>query len=68
MKSRSDFQKGVLGCDDNTSDERDVGALYKWMIEDGKKIKVKLIYKPEVIFCGTPEEYEKYIRTLFINE
>ena len=37
-------------------------------IKDGKKIKVELIDKSEVIFCGTPEEYEKYIRTQFINE
>ena len=28
------------------------------MIKDGKKIKVNLINKSEVIFCGTPEEYK----------
>ena len=38
------------------------------MIKDGKKIKVNLIDKSEVIFCGTPEEYEKYTRIQFINE
>ena len=43
-------------------------TLYNCMIKDGKKIKVNLIDKSEVIFCGTPEEYEKYTRTLFTNE
>ena len=68
FKNISDFEKAFLECNDNTNNERYVAPLYNCMIKDGKKIKVELIDKSEVIFCGTPEEYEKYIRTQFINE
>ena len=66
--SENDFEKAFLECNDNTNNERYVAPLYNCMIKDGKKIKVKLIDKSEVIFCATPEEYEKYIKTLFRNE
>ena len=64
---KSDFEKAFLECNDNTNNERYVAPLYNCMIKDGKKIKVNLIDKSEVIFCGTPEEYNKYMRTV-LNE
>lgn len=63
----SDFEKAFIECNDNTNNERYVAPLYNCMIKDGKKIKVNLIDKSEVIFCGTPEEYNKYMR-IVLNE
>lgn len=59
FKTILDFERAFLECNDNTNNERYVAPLYNCMIKGGKKIKVNLINKSEVIFCGTPEEYEK---------
>lgn len=65
FKNICDFEKSFLECNDNTNNERYVAPLYNCMIEDGKQIKVNLIDKSDVIFCGTPEEYKKYMRTQY---
>lgn len=67
FKKASDFEKAFIECNDNTNNERYVAPLYNCMIKDGKKIKVNLIENSDVIFCGTPEEYEKYTR-MILNE
>lgn len=61
FKTIEDFEKAFLECKDNTNNERYVAPLYNCMIKDGKKVKVNLIDKSEVIFCGTPEEYEQFL-------
>lgn len=65
FKNICNFEKSFLECNDNINNERYVAPLYNCMIKDGKQIKVNLIDKSDVIFCGTPEEYKKYMRTQY---
>lgn len=65
FKNICDFEKSFLEYNDNTNNERYVAPLYNCMIKDGKQIKVNLIDKSDVIFCGTPEEYKKYMKTQY---
>lgn len=39
-----------------------VAPVYNYLIEDGKDIRINVINRDEVIFCGVPQEYEDYLR------
>lgn len=38
-----------------------VAPLYNYLIKEGKMIGVEIIKRPEVIFCGVPEEYNAFL-------
>lgn len=40
--------------------ERYVAPIYNQLIADGRIVKTKKIQKRDLIFCGTPREYEAY--------
>lgn len=39
-----------------------VAPIYNYLIKDGKDIRINVINRDEVIFCGVPQEYEDYLR------
>ncbi len=39
-----------------------VAPLYNYLINKGKNIRVVIIKRAEVVFCGVPEEYVDYLR------
>lgn len=41
-----------------------VAPLYNYLIKQGKKIRIHVIRKDEVIFCGVPNEYVDYIKNI----
>ena len=44
-----------------TGKELYVAPLYNFLIKDGKEIRVNIIPRSDVIFCGVPSEYEEYL-------
>ena len=41
--------------------ERYVAPLYNNLIRDGKIVKVDIVERKNVIFCGVPDEYLEYL-------
>lgn len=39
-----------------------VAPLYNFLIRDGKDIRVNIIRRDQVLFCGVPQEYEEYLK------
>ena len=60
FKNSDDFNRAFLSSyqNDNQGKEIYVAPLYNQLINEGKKITFKKIRKDEIIFSGTPEEYE----------
>lgn len=44
--------------------ERYVAPLYNNLIQKGKDIRVDIVGRNEVIFCGVPQEYEDYLKQI----
>ena len=40
-----------------------VAPVYNYLIKDGKDIRINVIKRDEVIFCGVPQEYEDYLKS-----
>jgi hypothetical protein len=40
-----------------------IAPLYNYLIKNGKIIRYKLISNTEILFCGTPKEYEYLINS-----
>lgn len=51
MKAENDFSKGELY----------IAPMYNYLIKKGLHIKYHKISLDEIIFCGTPEDYERLI-------
>jgi bifunctional N-acetylglucosamine-1-phosphate-uridyltransferase/glucosamine-1-phosphate-acetyltransferase GlmU-like protein len=47
---------------DNNISEKYIAPIYNHLIKNGKKIHYYLISKEDVVFCGTPQEYEQLIK------
>lgn len=66
FKKSSDFMSAYGsnqgGINQDGIKELYVAPLYNKLIQDGKTIKVNLIAREEVIFCGVPKEYEDYLK------
>lgn len=52
------------GCSIN---ELYVAPLYNYLISFGRNIHVEIINREEVIFCGTPDEYEEQLKKTYSN-
>jgi hypothetical protein len=39
-----------------------VAPLYNYLIQKGKEIHYNLIERSDVVFCGTPDEYDEFIK------
>lgn len=66
FKQSSDFMEAYSfnqgGINQDGVKELYVAPLYNKLIQEGKVIKVNLIDRQEVIFCGVPKEYEGYLK------
>ena len=60
FKNASDFLDAYNNYNDSTQKERYVAPLYNYLVKN-RNIRVKLIDRCEVIFCGTPDEYTSYL-------
>ena len=60
FKNSNDFNRAFLNSDQYSNKENEiyVAPLYNQLINSGKKITFKKIKKEEIVFSGTPEEYE----------
>ncbi|WP_111655598.1 glycosyltransferase family 2 protein [Isoalcanivorax indicus] len=61
FRSKADFDavfEEALREDDTVRGEFYIAPLYNRLIRDGKDVRYHLIDRDEVIFCGTPAEYE----------
>jgi hypothetical protein len=47
---------------DNSLGEKYIAPIYNYLINNGNKIHYYLIPREDVIFCGTPQEYEHLIK------
>ncbi len=68
FKRSSDFVTSYWENEENPLSgvkELYVAPLYNYLIREGKDIRVDLIRKEDVIFCGVPEEYEEYLTATF---
>lgn len=64
FRERSDFEKAFNDATLNKNTicgEYYVAPLYNYLIEHGLDIRYQKIDQSEVVFCGTPQEYEKLI-------
>lgn len=50
------------GCATPTAKELYVAPLYNYLIKQGKNIRISVIQRGEVLFCGVPQEYEEYLK------
>jgi len=41
-----------------------VAPLYNYLIEEGRNIHVDVIAREDVIFCGVPEEYSQFLKSV----
>lgn len=66
FKQSSDFMNAYSsnegGINQDGVRELYVAPLYNKLIQEGKTIKVDLIERKEVVFCGVPQEYEDYLK------
>lgn len=44
-----------------------VAPLYNFLIAEGKDVRVDVIERDEVIFCGVPQEYEDYLKNQIMS-
>ncbi len=51
--------KKVFSKKDKSKNEYYIAPMYNYMISDKKGVRFSKILLNKVIFCGTPEEYEK---------
>lgn len=59
------FEK-IVRSDDRTKNEFYIAPMYNYLIKQGKDIRYNQISLNEIIFCGTPNEYES-VKKLHIN-
>lgn len=68
FKRSGDFKRAYEEYNGSSSDaamkERYVAPLYNNLIQDGKDIRVDILEQKDVIFCGVPEEYETYVKSI----
>ena len=50
--------KEILEKNDRSKNEFYIAPMYNYMIEDNKDIRYSKINLDEIVFCGTPDEYE----------
>lgn len=66
FKQSSDFMDAYGsnqgGINQDGVKELYVAPLYNKLIQEGKTIKVNVIGRNEVVFCGVPQEYEDYLK------
>lgn len=43
--------------------ERYVAPLYNFLINSGKEIRVDIVDRKDVVFCGVPEEYIDFLKS-----
>lgn len=58
------YGKGEIS-DESNAKELYVAPLFNKLIIDSRDIHINIIPREEVIFCGTPDEYEEYINTIY---
>lgn len=56
--------KGITS--EASMNERYVAPLYNYLIGNDKLIRVDVIDRDKVVFCGVPQEYEDFLRKLFV--
>jgi len=54
--------KEILDKNDRSKNEFYIAPMYNYMIKENKDIRYSKISLDEIVFCGTPVEYEKIIR------
>ena len=59
----ADTRQTAIGLDDLTGGEIYVAPLYNDLIADGKDIRYRIVENEDVIFFGTPAEYENLLLT-----
>lgn len=65
FKRTQDFRnvfKEIVQKDDRSKNEYYIAPMYNYLIKEGKDIRYSKISLDEIIFCGTPDEYEQLIR------
>lgn len=66
FRRSGDFIKAYKDYNGSTSEaamkERYVAPLYNYLIENEKDIRVDVVSRDKVIFCGVPDEYLEYLR------
>lgn len=67
-----DFIKAYSEYNGSSSDaamkERYVAPLYNNLIQEGKEIRVDIVERRNVVFCGVPQEYEDYLKSTVISK
>ena len=56
------FEKQKIYNNENNLGEIYIAPIYNFLIESGHKITVKYVNKKDIIFSGTPEEYELVLK------
>lgn len=51
-----------LGVDNMQGKEYYIAPMYNYLIEEGYDVRFNIIKSDQVIFCGTPDEYDSYIQ------
>ena len=65
FKKSNDYNKifsKVLKADDRSKNEFYIAPMYNYLIGKGKDIRYSEITLDNIIFCGTPDEYESLIQ------
>lgn len=65
-KDYLDTFERVLETDDRTKNEFYIAPMYNHLIKQGKDIRYNQISINEIVFCGTPNEYES-VKKLNVN-
>ncbi len=63
FKNASDFILSYMSnAHNNDGKEQYVAPLYNYLIKKGRDIRVNIIDKKDVCFCGIPSEYYEYLK------
>ena len=54
------FEK-IVSLNDRVKNEFFIAPMYNYLIDDNKDIRFSKIDLSEIVFCGTPDEYEKLV-------
>ena len=64
FKKTEDFLRifdEIVQKNDKSKNEYYIAPMYNYLIQEGKDIRYSKITQDEIIFCGTPDEYETLI-------
>lgn len=70
FRSKSLFMDSYskMNSDDLVNNERYIAPLYNSIITEGHEIHYNKILREEVIFCGTPDEYNDFLKNDFLSK